>query len=135
MVLWTGDGNDPSDSAFVHFWNADVISDGDSNGVRARCIWCNSGDPVYTFRKEDNGVCIPRALVAAMICGGRIVWGMAEVVLLGVNGSAFGWKMFVSGAFLNAIPGILLQLILIPAIMSAVRRAGWEPEEKQEGEV
>lgn len=89
---------------------------------------------LYTCSEKKTTASVYRALVAAMICG-RIVWGMVEVVLLGVNGSAFGWKMFVSGAFLNAIPGILLQLILIPAIMSAVRRAGWKPEEKQEGEV
>ena len=89
---------------------------------------------LYTCSEKKTTASVYRALVAAMICG-RIVWWMAEVVLLGVNGSAFGWKMFVSGAFLNAIPGILLQLILIPAIMSAVRRAGWKPEEKQEGEV
>ena len=87
---------------------------------------------LYTCSKKTTTASVYRALVAAMICG-RIVWGIAEVILLGVNGSAFGWKMFVSGAFLNAIPGILLQLILIPAIMSAVRRAGWKPEKKQEG--
>lgn len=84
---------------------------------------------LYTCSEKKTTASVYRALVVAMI-GGRIVWGIAEVVLLGMSGSAFGWKMFVSGAFLNAIPGILLQLILIPAIMSAVRRAGWEPSGK-----
>lgn len=63
-----------------------------------------------------------RSLLTAMIAG-RIVWALAEVVLLGVTGSAFTWQMFVAGAFLNAIPGIILQLILIPTVMLALDRA------------
>ena len=63
-----------------------------------------------------------RSLLTAMIAG-RIVWAIAEVVLLGVTGSAFTWQMFVAGAFLNAIPGIILQLILIPTVMLALDRA------------
>ena len=60
------------------------------------------------------------ALIGAMI-GGRIVWGIAQVILLGITGSAFTWSAFVAGAFLNAIPGIILQLILIPALVKAIR--------------
>ena len=60
------------------------------------------------------------ALIGAMI-GGRIVWGIAQVILLGITGSAFTWSAFVVGAFLNAIPGIILQLILIPALVKAIR--------------
>ena len=32
--------------------------------------------------------------------------------------------MFWAGAFLNAIPGIVLQLVLIPAVMAALNRTG-----------
>jgi hypothetical protein len=32
--------------------------------------------------------------------------------------------MFMAGAFFNAIPGIILQLILIPALMLALDRTG-----------
>lgn len=32
--------------------------------------------------------------------------------------------MFLAGAFLNAIPGIVLQLVLIPGIMVALNRTG-----------
>ncbi|MGL6201618.1 MAG: ECF transporter S component [Lachnospiraceae bacterium] len=64
-----------------------------------------------------------RSIIAAMITG-RIVWGAAQVLLLGIGGSAFTWQMFMAGAFLNAIPGIVLQLILIPAVMVALNRAG-----------
>lgn len=59
------------------------------------------------------------SLLSAMICG-RLVWGGVQCVLLGVKG--FTFRMFLAGALLNAIPGIVLQLILIPAIMLLLHR-------------
>ena len=64
-----------------------------------------------------------RALLAAMLCG-RVVWGAAELALLGMAGQPFTWQLFLAGAFFNAIPGILLQLIFIPALMVALDRTG-----------
>lgn len=62
-----------------------------------------------------------RSLIIAMV-GGRIVWAAARVVLMGVAEVPFSWQIFLSGALFTAIPGILLQLILIPAIMLALHR-------------
>ena len=62
------------------------------------------------------------SLVVAMLAG-RAVWGLVEVILLGVFGSGFTLSMFIAGAFLNSLPGIVLQLILIPALILALRRA------------
>ncbi|QNL44382.1 ECF transporter S component [Oscillibacter hominis] len=59
------------------------------------------------------------SLILAMAAG-RVVWGIAECFLLGLGG--FTWAAFVSGAFLNAIPGIILQIVLIPAILIALRK-------------
>ena len=64
-----------------------------------------------------------RCLIAAMI-GGRVVWAAVRVVLSGVSGQAFTWQMFLSGALLTAIPGILLQLAFIPLMMVALDRTG-----------
>lgn len=61
------------------------------------------------------------ALIGAMICG-RVVWGAARVVLLGLGKYEFGWAAFMSGAFLNAIPGIILQLALIPVIVMVLEK-------------
>ena len=46
------------------------------------------------------------------------------VLISGVSGSAFTWQVFMAGAFINAIPGIVVQLILIPAVMVALNKAG-----------
>lgn len=67
-----------------------------------------------------------RCLIAAMVAG-RVVWGVVQTVQLGVSGSGFTLEMFVAGAFLNAIPGIVLQLVLIPALMVALHRTGLVP--------
>lgn len=55
-------------------------------------------------------------LVISMICG-RISWGAVKTVLLGVSGKAFTFGAFIGGGFIDAIPGIILQLVLIPVII------------------
>ena len=60
-----------------------------------------------------------KAMIVAMILG-RLVWAGAMVVLMGINGSVFTFEAFAAGAFLNAIPGIIAQLVLIPAVMAAL---------------
>lgn len=68
------------------------------------------------------------ALVLAMI-GGRVVWGIAAYVLYGFGQTPFTWPMFVAGAFVNALPGILLQIVVIPPILLALRKSGaWSVE-------
>lgn len=77
---------------------------------------------LYSRSRWQCVAALYRCLIAAMI-GGRLVWGAAEIVLLGIRGGAFTWEAFLAGALLNAIPGIILQLILIPAIMVALHKA------------
>ena len=67
-----------------------------------------------------------RCLIAAMM-GGRLVWAAARVVMTGVAGEPFTWQLFLAGALFNAVPGIILQLVFIPAVMVALDRAGMVP--------
>ncbi len=62
-------------------------------------------------------------LPIAMIAG-RAVWGAVRVILAGLSGSSFTWAMFLAGAITNAIPGIILHLILIPILVIAMEKAG-----------
>ena len=62
-------------------------------------------------------------LLISMIAG-RIVWGTVRVILAGLSGSTFTWALFLAGAIANAIPGIILQLVLIPILVIAMERAG-----------
>lgn len=56
------------------------------------------------------------SLIISMIAG-RLVWGIAMFICMGVKGGAFTLAAFLSGAFTNAIPGIVVQLVLIPVLV------------------
>ena len=63
------------------------------------------------------------SLIKAMLIG-RAVWGIAMFLLLSARGGMFTFQAFIAGAFVNAVPGIILQLVLIPAVMIALDKAG-----------
>ncbi len=63
------------------------------------------------------------ALIGAMLAG-RIVWGLVRFILARATMQPFTMEMFMAGAFLTAVPGIIVQLILIPGIMAALKRVG-----------
>ena len=62
------------------------------------------------------------ALILSML-GGRVVWGIVSLILYGFGETAFTWKMFVAGGFVNALPGIIIQIIIIPIIIMALKRS------------
>ena len=61
------------------------------------------------------------SLISAMILG-RIVWGMVSLVIYGVTNAVFTWQIFIGGALLNAIPGIIVQLIVVPVLVMAIEK-------------
>lgn len=61
------------------------------------------------------------SLVSAML-GGRIIFGVAMLTLLGIKGDSYTFTAFLGGAFINAWPGILIQLVLIPVLVIALRK-------------
>lgn len=62
------------------------------------------------------------SLIASMVIG-RVVWGIASIPLYGFAAKSFSWQIFVTNGFLNAIPGIVLQLVVVPPIVRALERA------------
>ena len=68
-------------------------------------------------------ISIYASLIIAMIFG-RLVWGVVSIVIYGVGGTLFTLKMFLAGALLNAIPGIILQIVLVPILVAALEKAG-----------
>jgi len=67
-------------------------------------------------RLPRKKTCIYVSLLTAMIIG-RVVWGAAMYVCMGINGSSFTFAAFLAGAFVNAIPGIIVQIVLIPILV------------------
>ena len=63
------------------------------------------------------------SLIAAMILG-RVVWGLSRAALALPQGAdPFPFKLFLTNGFLNAVPAIALQLLVVPVLVFAVYRA------------
>lgn len=62
-------------------------------------------------------------LITSMISG-RVVWAVVKAILLGLGGKTFTFGAFITGGVIDAIPGIILQLILIPSIMTILNHLG-----------
>ncbi len=76
---------------------------------------------LYAWLPKKNLLSVYISLLTAMISG-RLIWGCAQLILLGISHTSFTLQAFVSGALLQAIPGIVLQLILIPAVMVTLQK-------------
>jgi riboflavin transporter FmnP len=62
------------------------------------------------------------SLVLSMLIG-RVVWGVAMWRVMDMAlGESFTFGAFLSMAFVNALPGIVLHIVLIPPIVLVVRR-------------
>ena len=77
---------------------------------------------LYSLMKNKNIASVYISLVSAMILG-RIAWGVSKAVLLGFGGKAFTISMFIAGGFIDAFPGIIIQLVLIPLIMAILNKS------------
>jgi len=62
------------------------------------------------------------SLIIGMIIG-RVIWGIASLIILGFSGSAFTFTAFITGAFIGAIPGIIAQLVLVPIIVEGLKKS------------
>jgi len=61
------------------------------------------------------------SLLCAMIIG-RLVWGVVMFACMGFDLSAFGFEAFLAGALLNAVPGIVLQMVLVPIVVITLEK-------------
>ena len=78
---------------------------------------------LYALFKKQNVFTVYFALIPAMLLG-RAAWGGAQALFLNLKGTTFTWQAFMAGAFVNALPGIILQLVLIPTIMALLHATG-----------
>lgn len=84
------------------------------------------GAVVGFFYNKSKWQCLKsllRSIVASMILG-RIVWAVSETFFLGLMGTKFTLEMFFASSITNAIPGIIIQLVFIPAIMISLDKTG-----------
>ena len=73
------------------------------------------------FKNKKLGIYI--SLITAMIAG-RVVWGATSLLIYRALGNPFTWEIFAAEAFVNAVPGIVVQLVLIPVLIYSLYKAG-----------
>lgn len=61
------------------------------------------------------------SLVLSMIAG-RLVWGIVQFCCMGLDATEFGFSAFWAGAVANALPGIVIQIVLIPIIVMLLEK-------------
>ena len=63
------------------------------------------------------------ALITAMVCG-RLVWGAVMFILIfvGLADGAISLSLIWTSTVLQSVPGIILQLVMIPLIVNVLRK-------------
>ena len=79
-----------------------------------------AGVLVKAFGSSLKG--IYTSLIISMIIG-RIVWGIASYLIFLSLGMDFTLQLFLAGAFINALPAIILHILIIPPIVMALKKA------------
>lgn len=65
------------------------------------------------------------SLLISMICG-RIVYGIVNSLLF--RAGNYSIQTWLTASFVTALPGIILQLVLIPAIINSLEKSGLIPQ-------
>ncbi len=61
------------------------------------------------------------SLVFSMLAG-RVVWGVVSYRIAVMSTASFGMEAFLAGAFFNAVPGIILQIVAVPPLVVLLKR-------------
>ena len=76
----------------------------------------------YRLLPLKNTLRIYLSLIGSML-GGRIVYGLVCIPLMGLARVPYSFAIFFTSAFTEALPGIVVQLLLIPALLLALQKA------------
>ena len=71
--------------------------------------------------------CLPmlyRSMLTAMV-GGRAVWVSLMALFMGIVNQSFTLGALLLAGFVQTLPGVILQLAVVPAIMLALERTHW----------
>lgn len=60
-------------------------------------------------------------LIITMLCG-RAISGLVNLILLSMMDKAYTLHIFLTAAFVTAIPGILLQLLIVPLLVKVIKQ-------------
>lgn len=85
------------------------------------CVYAVVIGIIYMYTKKIKGG-IFISLIASMLAG-RIIWGVISALLYSLGGMSYTLELFLTRAFAEAVPGIIIQLILIPTVILSLKKA------------
>lgn len=71
---------------------------------------------VLYHRLPKKRIHLYTSLIGAMLVG-RAIWGIVRWIMALLFGIEFSWKIFISAAFITALPGIICHLLIIPILI------------------
>lgn len=78
---------------------------------------------VYSRFPHKNTMAVYISLITAMLAG-RIVWGIAQVIMLGVTGGAFTFQAFYYHSLCKCYSSNYSSAYFIPVVMASLDNAG-----------
>ncbi len=82
------------------------------------CIYGLASGVFYRIYAKN----IYASLLLSMLCG-RLVAGLVNAVLLGFSGGAYSLQIFITSSFLTGIPGMVIQIVIIPVLVLLLTKA------------
>ena len=75
---------------------------------------------IHFIKTKSSIANIYIALIGAMMCG-RLVYGLLNAVIF--RAGEYSMVVWLTSAFVTSLPGIIIQLVVIPLIVIALRKA------------
>lgn len=76
---------------------------------------------IYEKAKKKNLIWLYISLIVAMLAG-RLVAGCIKTIILGMAGTPYSFNAFITANFIKAVPGIIIQLVIIPSLMLLIKK-------------
>ena len=76
---------------------------------------------IYEKAKKKNLIWLYISLIVAMLTG-RLVAGSVKTIMLGMAGTPYSFNAFITASFIKAVPGIIIQLVIIPSLMLLIKK-------------
>ncbi len=92
--------------------------------VECAAYGCVSGILTRFVRTKNTYADLYICLIGAMLSG-RVIAGLARALIFA--GGSYSMAAWATGYFVTGLPGIVIQLVLLPVIVSALMRAGLIP--------
>lgn len=75
---------------------------------------------MFLLKKQTFTLRVYTALVLSMVCG-RIAYGIVNALIF--RAGSYSMQLWLTASFVTALPGIIIQLVVIPVILLALQRA------------